>query len=67
MLWRIPAGTHEQRIGIMSTVERLQPTTSVSATKVFAEGPWSHSALPPLDSASLPVQLARISAIEPLK
>jgi hypothetical protein len=42
MLWRIPADTHEQRIGIMSTTPaifvHLQPTTSVSATKVFPEG-----------------------------
>jgi hypothetical protein len=42
MLWRILVDTHEQRIDIMSTpqafFERLQPTTSVSAAKVFPEG-----------------------------
>jgi hypothetical protein len=71
MLWRMPADTHEQRIGIMSTapafIAHLQLTTSVSATRVFPRGPRPRSALPPLDPASLPVQLARISAIEPLK
>jgi hypothetical protein len=38
MLWRIPVDTHEQRIGIMSTMQtffaHLQPTISASATKV---------------------------------
>jgi hypothetical protein len=42
MLWRMPADTHEQRIGIMSTTQaffaHLQPTTSVSGTKVFPRG-----------------------------
>jgi hypothetical protein len=38
MLWLIPADTHEQRIGIMSTSQaffgRRRSTTSVSATNV---------------------------------
>src|SRR5713226_4760582 len=42
MLWRMSADTHEQRIGIMSTTPaffaHLEPTTSVSATKVFPRG-----------------------------
>src|SRR5713226_8444328 len=42
MLWRMPADTHEQRIGIMSTTQAFfahrRPTTSVSATKVFPGG-----------------------------
>src|SRR5713226_8573274 len=43
MLWRMPADTHEQRIGIMSTTQAFfahrRPTTSVSASKVFPGGP----------------------------
>jgi hypothetical protein len=38
MLWRIPADTHEQRIGVMSPTQAFfgypRPVTSVSATKV---------------------------------
>jgi hypothetical protein len=38
MLWLIPADTHEQRIGIMSTSQAFfthrRPATSVSATSV---------------------------------
>src|SRR5450631_464985 len=39
MLWRIPADTHEQRIGVMAPTQAFfgcpQPATRVSATRVF--------------------------------
>jgi hypothetical protein len=59
MLWRIPADTHEQRIGIMSTTPaifvHLQPTTSVSGTKVFPGG------LPPPAIAKSLAEIAEIA------
>ena len=56
MLWRIPADTHEQRIGIMAFIGYPRPVTNVAATNVFRR--QKATALTALTPAAAPFRAA---------